>query len=409
MQKILWVVNYNNLDDFVKQATAAKVTAVAIRTDNDVAKAIPKFQDLGIKVYGWRWPSIKRDPALKEADKAANLLANGLDGYYADPEGHEGNPYDDWDQHGLESLAEEFCKTITSGASGKPFGTTSHFRGAKVFGKLPWKSFFKYTTVFLPQAYWRSEEGRIGYGEPRGNYRESLTAWSETGAPMDKIVPMAGQLEQSTAAEIDVYAAAAAEFKRTELHFYAAEPKIRPEIWAAIARAGQSAPAASAPKPPAAAAIAFRGPLKPAAEFTMPLKESRDLQIGTFTIRSKGGDILYSADATSGIRGSQSRKLLWQPNAGAIPDDAENGPLTLETAEWHSSTIGGIGFRILPDVLKKGNRTRSYFRVHRDINLPGSAGCVCISTQGAFDLLCGTMRDLRQGGISTLPITINYV
>ena len=39
-----------------------------------------------ISVFGWRWPSAKRDAAMKEADKVVNLLSTGMDGYYLDPD-----------------------------------------------------------------------------------------------------------------------------------------------------------------------------------------------------------------------------------------------------------------------------------------------------------------------------------
>lgn len=93
-EKVLWVVNYDELKWFVGRAKYVKATAVAIRTDNDLLKAIPAFKDEGIKVYGWRWPSAKRDAAMKEAAKVADLLAKGLDGYFVDPEGDTGKPWD---------------------------------------------------------------------------------------------------------------------------------------------------------------------------------------------------------------------------------------------------------------------------------------------------------------------------
>jgi hypothetical protein len=235
-KKVLWVVNYDTLKGFVERATSVKATAVAIRTDNDLASAISAFHDKGIEVYGWRWPSAMRDPALKEADKAAGLLAKGLDGYYVDPEGAKGKPYD-WDQNGLEKLAADFCKLVRSGAPDKPFGTTSHYRGKKVHGKLPWASFFKYSTVLLPQAYWRFEDGDIGHGIPGDNYRASLDFWESTGAPRNKIVPMGGSLGYVTAAEINAYVKEAKAQKIPSLHFYAAREGVNSSVWNAIANA----------------------------------------------------------------------------------------------------------------------------------------------------------------------------
>ena len=67
-EKVLWVVNYESLEEFIDKAIFVKATAVAIRTDNDLVKAIPAFNSKGIKVYGWRWPSAKRDAAMRAVD-----------------------------------------------------------------------------------------------------------------------------------------------------------------------------------------------------------------------------------------------------------------------------------------------------------------------------------------------------
>jgi hypothetical protein len=233
-EKVLWVVNYPDLDWFIERAVFIKATAVAIRTDNDLADAIPAFHAKGIKVYGWRWPSAQRDRALKEADSVVKWLDQGLDGYYVDPEGAPGNHFD-WDQNDLETLAEDFCKRITAASPNKPFGVTSHFRGRKVFEKLPWKAFIKHATVLLPQAYWRVEQGTVTGGDPKKNYLTSINEWEALGSPKNLIVPMAGELERSTAEEIQRYAAAATAQGISSLHFYTATKAIKPGVWKAIA------------------------------------------------------------------------------------------------------------------------------------------------------------------------------
>ena len=235
-EKVLWVVNYDSLDDFRDQAVAVGATAVAIRTDNDVAAAIGPFHDRSIKVYGWRWPSAVRDDALREAGKAANLLAHGLDGYVVDPEGAKGKPFD-WDQPGLEQLAEDFCKTVTGGASGKLFGTTSHYRAKHVFPNLPWSAFFRHSTVLLPQAYWQSSEGTIGHGDPAENYRVALQAWADAGGDRAKIVPMAGELASVTDDEIATHTAEAGKQGVQTLHFYTYDGDVDDTVWTAIKQA----------------------------------------------------------------------------------------------------------------------------------------------------------------------------
>lgn len=239
LEKVLWVVNYDKLSWFIERAQYVGATTVAIRTDNDVSTAIKEFHKLGIKVVGWRWPSAKRDPAMKEANKAVALFGEGMDGYYVDPEGAKvppgkpKKPYD-WDLPGLEQLADDFCSTIVAAAGGKPFGTTSHYRGDKVHPRLPWAQFFKHSTVLLPQAYWRSTEGTIGHGDPADNYRVSLDRWEATGGKRELIVPMAGELGSATASEITAYAAAAAVAGINTLHFYTAEEEVSKGVWDAI-------------------------------------------------------------------------------------------------------------------------------------------------------------------------------
>jgi hypothetical protein len=91
--------------------------------------------------------------------------------------------------------------------------------------------------VFLPQAYWRFEEGEIGHGIPEDNYRNSINFWAETGAPREKIVPMAGALEYVTAAEIRAHVNEAKNQGIASLHFYDATEKVKPGVWNAIAAA----------------------------------------------------------------------------------------------------------------------------------------------------------------------------
>lgn len=234
-EKILWVVNYNKLDQFVKRAVAVGATGVAIRSDNDLAKAIKAFQAKNIDVFAWRWPSAAADPAMREADKIVGLLSAGLAGYYVDPEGAPGKPYN-WDQNGLDKLADDFCSKIRKADKSKVFGVTSHYRAKKTFGKIPWAAFFKHATVLLPQAYWRSTEGTIGHGIPVDNYRRSIEFWTQAGGDPQKIVPMAGELGVSTAGEVNAYAKEANAQQRP-MHFYTFGPEVKEAVWTAVANA----------------------------------------------------------------------------------------------------------------------------------------------------------------------------
>lgn len=235
-EKILWVVNYDDVGKFLDAALSIGATGVAIRTDNDLASAIPRFHAKSIKVFGWRWPSAMRDAAMKEAMKVSDLLQKGMDGYYVDPEGEPGKPYD-WNQSGLSTLAADFCKQVRKNLGDKAFGVTSHYRAQQIFGKLPWAAFFSQATVLLPQAYWRVTGGVVGHGIPSDNYGRAIDFWTASGGAANLIVPMAGELEMVTGAEVDQYVQAAAGRGITELHFYAWSSKVKKDVMDAISRA----------------------------------------------------------------------------------------------------------------------------------------------------------------------------
>ena len=235
-QKVLWVVNYNSLGQFLQRAQAAKVTAVAIRTDNHVDQALQPFHDAGMQVYGWRWPSAQPDGAMIEAHRAAALLAQGLDGYFVDPEGQPGKPFD-WDRPGLQDLATQFCTTIKSAAPGKPLGVTSHYRARQIFPNLPWAAFFAQADILLPQAYWRVAQGPVHHADPVENYRDSIQAWVQAGGTRAKIQPMAGELVHVHGNEVKAYAQEASNQGVATLHFYTDEPGIADEVWGAVAQA----------------------------------------------------------------------------------------------------------------------------------------------------------------------------
>ncbi len=230
--KVLWVVNYDNINDFLEAAQDCGATDVAIRSDNDINLAIDKFGRIGINVYSWRWPSANADPAMKEANKIVGLLRNGLKGYYVDPEGDPGKSWD-WDQNGLSSLARDFCATIKSVPTAI-LGVTSHYRADKVFARLPWKTFFNAADVLLPQSYWRVDGGIVGHGIPDDNYNRGIAFWQAAGGKAGTIHPMAGEIDRVTADEINTYATAANTAGVNELHFYAWTPNVPQSVMNAI-------------------------------------------------------------------------------------------------------------------------------------------------------------------------------
>jgi hypothetical protein len=156
-----------------------------------------------------------------------------MDGYFVDPEGAPGQPYD-WDRAGLANLADDFMSTIRQAGRDKRLGITSHYRAKFTFPNIPWAAFFQHADVLLPQSYWRSTEGTIGHGDPADNYTVGIDRWKRTGGPVAKIIPMAGELGSSKPSEISVHIRAAAVQGIDELHFYASEPSVKQTVWDAV-------------------------------------------------------------------------------------------------------------------------------------------------------------------------------
>ena len=237
--KVLWTVRLPSIHNFLLQAQAAKVTAVAIRTtENNLSESIPAFHDAGMRVFGWRFPPIRKSVALDQAQHVVDLLQMGLDGFIADPEGHE-NPALNWDQPGLDDLAQEYCSIIRTAFPDRLFATTSDHRARRVFPNLPWTIFISHSDKVYPQAYWRmqTEDGPrpVGNGKPQPNYEVALSAWQEVGAAIGTIVPMAGEIALARPGEIEAYGAAAASNGIDELHFYTADDTVPAPIFQSIA------------------------------------------------------------------------------------------------------------------------------------------------------------------------------
>ena len=233
MEKNLWVVHYDDVQEFARIAQEVGATGVAIRTDNNLRRAIEVFHPIGIKVFGWRWPSAKRDAAMHEAKIAVAAFADGMDGYFVDPEGESGATYD-WNQRGLDSLAREFCATVSSASEGRIFGVTSHYRAKDIFPHLPWHEFFHYANVLVPQAYWRVAQGTVGHGIPSDNYEKSIDFWTTAGGIRSQIEPMAGEIALAKPSEILEYVNAAKAHNVRARHFYAYNEHVPQPVWNAI-------------------------------------------------------------------------------------------------------------------------------------------------------------------------------
>jgi hypothetical protein len=246
---------------FLDHVNKAGIDTVCIRTSSDrLPDAIGRFHKIEKTVWAWKWPGVMAEDtdhhyyAISEAEYVRDtLLPKGLDGYIVDPEsdGHV-NPKtgklmrNDWDQKKLAPLATQFCKIINDAANNKfMFGTTSGCAYPAKTGKpdIPFKQFFSASTALYPQWYWRAmifnkKLGKevptpINGGTPTKAIARGMNAWQPVsqGKP---IVPMAGEINLVTAAEIKEYGAKLTEMNLTEAHFYADIPKVPASVLNAI-------------------------------------------------------------------------------------------------------------------------------------------------------------------------------
>jgi len=262
-RKVLWIVNMTKPEDeaaFLDHANNAGIDTVCIRTSSDrLPDAIGRFHQARKTVWAWKWPGVMPQDtdhhyyAIAEAEYVRDkLLPKGLDGYIVDPEsdGHvdsNGRPQrNDWDQTKLAPVAAEFCKIINDAAPANfMFGTTSGCTYPAPTGKpdIPWKQFFGASKTLYPQSYWRAmlvnentggeEPTPINGGTPTKAIARGMHAW--TAAAQGKpIVPMAGEIDLVTAAEIEEYGQQLTNLGLTEAHFYADLPNVPASVLNAI-------------------------------------------------------------------------------------------------------------------------------------------------------------------------------
>jgi hypothetical protein len=258
-RKVLWIVSLESSDDerdFSQHVDAAGIDTVCIRTDSPMFPGIiSRFHQKRKTVWAWRWPAV--DPsqpgtyyALKQAEYVANvLIPAGLDGYIVDPESDHAGDVNDWNQASLAPIAQQFCSTIKNAAQGRRFlfGTTSGCTYPSPQGKpnIPWDAFFGASDALYPQCYWRMTVDQNGKDVPLDINGGTPTKAIQRGVPIWKarangktVIPMAGEIDLATAAEIAEYGQQLKQLNTNEAHFYAdiADPTkgVPPAVLAAI-------------------------------------------------------------------------------------------------------------------------------------------------------------------------------
>ena len=108
--------------------------------------------------------------------------------------------------------------------------------------------------------------------------------------------------------------------------------------------------------------------------------------------------------ATSGLPNYQYRGAHTKVARGCIPPDDD---WQISTNGYYSSTQGieGQFYHITPD--PDPDTGRSEFGLHRDANVPGSAGCIVVKTSD-FNSKVRPLIDGIRDKQSHIPLTVKY-
>jgi hypothetical protein len=268
MLKGLWI---EDLDDnqarIIRHIKNTGAKTICVRTTASSLKGLlPKFQqEMGLKVYGWRWPHLFPNPKSKPIDpnhpdpakddaaywpnemaRVIDLVKAGIDGYIFDIESEDAHPAipQDWDNKDIPDRAQQ-AQTFANGISqafkdrNTPYvlGLTSHQIGFKNYPGIPWQSFLDVCNVLFPQTYWRfrndadrcqDEASPINdpkhpTGRPEQAVLNGYTDYAnkrDANGKVLPIIPVAGEIGCVTADEIRRFAKAIAPHNPSEAHFY---------------------------------------------------------------------------------------------------------------------------------------------------------------------------------------------
>ena len=266
--KGLWIEDLD--DNQARVFQHIKVTGakkICVRTTASSLKGLlPTFQkQMGLQVYGWRWPNLYPDPTAKPLDpqhpdpakddasywpnemaRAIDLINAGIDGYIFDIESDAGNPPypKDWDNKKIVDRAKQ-AKTFADGVSEAfkdrktPYvlGLTSHQIGFTNYPDIPWQPFLDVCNVLYPQTYWRFRndvdrcqdeaspinDPKHATGKPEQAVLNAYTDYKgkkDANGNVLPIIPVAGEIGCITGDEIKRFEKATAPHNPSEIHFY---------------------------------------------------------------------------------------------------------------------------------------------------------------------------------------------
>lgn len=140
--------------------------------------------------------------------------------------------------------------------------------------------------------------------------------------------------------------------------------------------------------------------------FEMTIRKSNQLLTGTLRLL-QGQTEQNAYTATSSIAGRQYRDS-WELKGGLIPPSEIYQVATVPLWMPDIKGVEGSFYAITPFEVQTPGAVRGDFGVHYDANVPGSMGCVVLSTQKGWDAFRRDVRSIMAQGVAYLPMVVKY-
>jgi hypothetical protein len=140
-------------------------------------------------------------------------------------------------------------------------------------------------------------------------------------------------------------------------------------------------------------------------KFELQPRKSQELLLGNLHL-VRDGLIANTYMCTSSLRGRQFSGS-WELKGGLIPPGAyqvATDPL------WMPDTKGveGSFYQITPFEVQTDGATRGDFGIHFDANIPGSLGCVVLTTQRGWDAFRRDVKLIAAQAVRSLNLLVQY-
>lgn len=155
--------------------------------------------------------------------------------------------------------------------------------------------------------------------------------------------------------------------------------------------------------------------MKPLLLFFNKLENSSSLLEGRLLlVNSDSSTIKNVYRATCGSASWQEYSELAVVGKGSIPpqNEVDIPHYTVTTKPISMPQIKGVEgnfYKIDPHLVTINGRQRGDFGIHFDANVPGSAGCIVLTTTPGWEGFKKDMKDLAASGLEQIPLLVSYI